>query len=93
MTKLKTKVTRETTKLIGSRPIILSIAPAGSQNETLLGLRLKGKRTQYVVALSRLYTYAAMWHAEKEKAARRKARNNGIAWRIAKKQFNQENTI
>ena len=81
MTKLTKPVSRETTRSVGTRPIILTVAPSGSQNETLIGLRLKGRRTQYVVALSDLYRMAALWHGQKEAAAKRQARKDGVSWR------------
>ena len=93
MTKLTKPVSRETEKRYGSRPVIVTIAPAGSQSEALIGLRLKGKRTQYVCALSDVYRVAALWHGQKEAAAKRAARKNGIPWRQAKKQFVAGNSI
>lgn len=93
MTKLDKPVSRETAKLIGSRPVILTIAPCGAQSEARIGVRLKGKRTQYVVALSDLYRMAALWHGLKEKSAKREARKNGVAWRIAKRKFTADNSI
>jgi hypothetical protein len=93
MTKLLSPVTRETAKSIGSRPIILTIAPAGSQSEALIGLRLKGKRTQYVCALSDVYRVAALWHGQKESAARKAARKSGTPWKIAKRAFVASNSI
>ena len=93
MTALNSPVTRETAKRYGSRPVIVTLAPAGSQAEALIGLRLKGKRTQYVVALSDVYRMAAQWHGQKEAAAKRKARKDGIPWRTAKRQFAAQNAI
>lgn len=93
MTKLTKSITRESGKLVGSRPVIVTLAPAGSQSEALIGLRLKGKRTQYVCALSDVYRMAALWHGQKEALAKRKARIAGISWRVAKKQFNADNSI
>lgn len=92
-TKLSKPVTRETAKWINGRAILLTIAPAGSQSEALIGVRLKGKRTSYVMALSDIYRIAALQHGNKEKAAKAAARRNGVPWRVAKKQFNRENTI
>ena len=92
-TKLTTAVHRETAKLIGNRPVILTIAPCGAQSEARIGLRLKGKRTQYVCALSDIYRCAALWFGQKEAKARREARKSGVAWRIARKKFIAENTI
>ena len=92
-TKLTSPVHRETAKCIGSRPIILSIAPCGSQSEARIGLRLKGKRTSYVVALSDVYRCAALWHGAKEKKARAEARRAGVSWRVARKKFITDNTI
>lgn len=93
MTKLLSKVTRETAKFYGSRPVIITIAPAGSQSEALIGLRLKGKRTQYVCALSDVYRMAALWYAQKEGTAKRQARKLGIPWKRAKKDFLAANSI
>lgn len=93
MTKLTTPIHRETAKCYNSRPVIITLAPAGSQSEALLGLRLKGKRTQYVVPLSDLYRIAALWHGQKESVAKRAARKAGIPWARAKKQFSRENSI
>lgn len=93
MTKLTKPVQRETGKAYGSRNVIVTLAPAGSQNEALIGFRLKGKRTQYVCALSDVYRLAALWHGQKEAAAKRAARKAGISWRTAKKQFTDGNSI
>ena len=70
MTKLSSPVTRETAKTYSARAVIITIAPAGSQAEALIGLRLKGTRTEYVVALSDLFRMAALWHGQKEAAAK-----------------------
>ena len=59
----------------------------------LIGLRLKGKRTQYVCALSDVYRMAALWHGQKEAKARREAKKFGIPWKRAKKDFSVANTI
>ena len=87
MTKLTKPISRETGKTYGSRAVIVTLAPAGAQNEALIGLRLKGQRTQYVCALSDVYYMAAKWHGQKEAAARREARKNGVPWKKAKKDF------
>ena len=93
MTNLTKPVSRQTAKFIGSRAIIITLAPAGSQSEALIGFRLKGKRTQYVVALSDVYRMAALWYGQKEAKAKRDARKAGITWKQARKQFLKENTI
>lgn len=92
-TKLLKPVSRETAKYIGSRPVILTIAPCGSQSEARIGVRLKGKRTQYVCALSDIYRMAALWHGQKEASAKRAARKSGESWKFAKKKFIAENSI
>lgn len=92
-TKLTKPVSRETDKTYNSRNVIVTLAPAGSQSEALIGLRLKGKRTQYVVALSDVYRNAALNHGLKEARAKKAARKFGIPWRTAKKQFIAENTL
>jgi len=93
MTKLLKPVSRETAKRYGSRNVIVTLAPAGSQSEALIGLRLKGKRTQYVCALSDIYRMAALWYGQKLAAAKRAAREAGVSWKIAKRQFNNSNSI
>jgi len=93
MTSLTKSVSRQSAKFIGTRPIIVTIAPAGSQPEALIGLRLKGKRTQYVVALSDIYRLAALWHGQKEAKAKREARKAGISWKTAKREFTRSNSI
>jgi hypothetical protein len=93
MTLLTKPVHRETRKCYGSRPVIVTLAPAGSQGEALIGLRLKGKRTQYVCALSDVYRMAALWHGQKEAAAKRAARRAGIPWRTAKRHFASQNCL
>lgn len=93
VTTLTKPISRETSKSIGSRNVIVTLAPAGSQSEALIGLRLKGKRTQYVCALSDIYRMAALWHGQKEAKARKEAKRNGISWKTAKKQFAKENSI
>ena len=92
-TKLNKPVTRETAKTVSGREVILTIAPCGAQPEARIGLRLKGRRTQYVCALSDIYRMAALWHGQKEAAAKRAARKNGVSWKSAKKQFVSANTI
>lgn len=92
-TLLTKPVTRETARLERSRAVIITIAPAGSQNESLIGLRLKGKRTQYVVAVSDIYRCAALWHGQKIAKAKKEARQQGIPWRTAKKDFDKQNRV
>lgn len=93
MTKLTKPIERETAKTYGKRTVIVTLAPAGSQDEALIGLRLKGTRTQYVCALSDIYRLAALWHGNKEAKAKREARKNGIAWPTARKIFYKQNSI
>lgn len=92
-TKLSKPVSRETAKRYGSQPVIVTLAPAGSQDEALIGLRLKGKRTQYVCAVSDVYRMAALWHGQKVAKAKRDARKSGTSWRIAKRLFQEKNKI
>lgn len=94
MATLLTKpVSRETKKRYGKRVVIVTLAPLGAQEEARIGFRLKGRRTQYVCAVSDLYRMAALWHGQKEAAAKRKARKEGVPWRQAKKAFDRQNTI
>ena len=93
MTLLSAPVSRQTAKIINRRPVIITIAPCGSQSEARIGLRLKGERTQYVIALSDVYRLAALWTGQKMAAAKRAARKSGVSWKYAKKQFNKDNKI
>lgn len=93
MTPLTKPVSRETAKRIGTRSVIVTIAPAGSQEEALIGLRLKGKRTQYTIAVSDVYRWAALQYGQKEARAKREARRDGVPWRKARKLFNEQNRI
>lgn len=93
MTPLNRPVHRLTRKLDRNKPIIVTLAPCGSQDEALIGLRRKGERTQYVVTISDVYRWAALAHGNKERIARVKARKDGIAWRRAKKDFVRNNSI
>ena len=86
-TKLSKPVSRETARTYHRKPVIVTLAPCGSQDEALIGLRLKGERTQYVVALSDIYRIAALWHGQQERAAKKAARKMGIPWRQARKEF------
>ena len=93
MTKLNKPISRETARQSSHRNIIVTLAPAGSQPEALIGFRLKGTRTQYVCALSSVFQMAALWHGQKEARAKREARKNGVSWKTAKKQFTVANSI
>ncbi len=93
MTKLNKPVSRETAKVVNSRNVIVTLAPSGSQSEALIGIRLKGKRTEYVLALSDLYRLGALWYGQKEQAAKKAARRSGVSWRIARRQFIAEHSI
>lgn len=68
------------------QPLAIHLVPSKEGNPLLI-LRLKGRRAGYVVTLADVYRVAAMWHGNKEKAARTEARRNQIPWRIAKKKF------
>jgi hypothetical protein len=93
MTKLAKPISRETARVVRGRPVIVTVAPCGSQSEARIGFRLKGERTQYVALVSDLYRMAALWHGQREAAARRKARHEGESWRNARKHFIAANTI
>jgi hypothetical protein len=94
MTRLTKPVRRETATCYQSREIIVTIAPCGgSQTESRIGVRLKGKRTQYVEPLSHLFIEMAHRHADKEKVAKKKARQNGVPWKQAKREFVRANSI
>lgn len=92
-TKLTTPVSRESNRTVSGRPIIVTLAPCGSENEARIGLRLKGNRLQYVVALSDVYRMAALTFGQKESRAKREARKAGIPWQRARKNFIAANSI
>jgi hypothetical protein len=93
MTPLNKPVSRVTRKTVSNRPVVLTIAPCGSQDEARIGVRLLGTRTQYVCTLSDLYRVAALWHGQKEAAAKKQAKRDGIRWKFAKKKFVETNSI
>lgn len=92
-TKLLSPISRETAKCYQSRPVIITIAPLGSQDDARIGFRLKGKRTMYVSLLSDCYRRAALDYGHKLAIAKRAARKAGVPWARAKKQFVRENSI
>lgn len=67
-------------------PLAVALVPR-PDNNPLLVMRLKGRRTGLVVTLADVYRVAALWHGQKEKRARCEARKNGVPWRRARKQF------
>ena len=93
MTNLTKPVTRKTAKTVGRKRIIVTLAPCGGQEEALIGLRLEGQRNGYVLALSDAYRMAALWHGQKEKSAKAKARKDGIPWKRARLEFLNANRI
>lgn len=93
MTPLTKPVSRQTAKIIKSKPVVVTIAPCGAQDEARIGVRLKGERTQYTATLSDLYRVLALWHGNKERAAKTAARRAGISWRRARLAFIRENSI
>lgn len=93
MTTLTKPVRRVTSKTYSGRRVIVTLSPAGKEQEALIGLRLEGTRTQYVVRLSDVYRIAALWHGAAESSAKRAARKNGVPWRNARKQFLAERSI
>jgi len=93
MTHLTKPVHRITKKLDRNKAIIVTLAPAGSQDDARIGLRRKGERTTYIVMVSDVYRWAALAYGAKLRIAKAAARKAGIPWRRAKKKFNEENTI
>lgn len=93
MTPLNKPVHRLTRKNDRGKPVIVTLAPCGSQEEALIGLRRKGERTQYVVTVSDVYRWAALTHGNKERIAKAKARKDGVPWRKARKDFIKANSI
>ena len=93
MTPLTKPVHRVANKKVGKRRVIVTLAPGTDARDDLIGLRLQGTRTQYVVRLSDIYRVAALWHGNKEAAARRQARKDGIPWHRARKNFLRANSI
>lgn len=92
-TKLTKPVHRLTRKTDRGRPIIVTLAPAGSQDDARIGLRRKGERTTYIVMVSDVYRWAALAYGNRERIAKSAARKAGIPWRRAKIKFIEENSI
>ena len=93
MTTLTKPISRLSAKKVSGLPVVVTLAPCGGQDEALIGLRLLGQRTQYLVKLSDLYRVAALWHGQREVAAKREARRAGVPWRQARKTFIRLNSI
>lgn len=93
MTRLTKPVSRVTAKQSKGRPIVVTIAPLQDQSDALIGLRMLGTRSEYVIPVSAVWVYAAMRHGQRETAARKTARKNQIPWRKARLQFIKENSI
>jgi hypothetical protein len=93
ITKLTKPVSRITAYRVTGNPVVMMMAPLGSQADARLGLRLLGKRTQYVARVSDLYRILAAWHGNKERSAKRDARRMGISWQTARKKFLADNSI
>lgn len=93
MTPLTKPVSRVTSKRFQGRPVIVTLAPAGSQDEALIGFRLQGTRMEYILSLSDVYRMAALMHGQKEARAKREARLAGIPWRTARRAFIASNSI
>lgn len=92
-TRLTKPVHRVTNKMIGKLPIVITISPGTEKRDDLIGLRLLGTRTQYVVTVADLYRIAALWHGQKEAGARRVAHREGEPWKMAKRRFVRDNSI
>jgi len=92
-TDLNKSVSRRTALRIQRRPIIVTVAPLGSQEDAMLGMRQQRSRVMYTGRVSDVYRVLALWHANKEKSARKAAKAAGIPWRVAKRKFIAENTI
>lgn len=91
MTKLTKPVHRVSNKSVRGRALVLTIAPSGAGD--LIGIRQVRSKIQYVVKLDDLYRVAALWYGQKEAAAKREARRNGVSWRVARKAFVRANSI
>ena len=87
MTTLHKPVTRVANRPLHGRRIVCTLHPGTTKRSDMLLLRPIGARVPYVVALETVYQIAAAAHAQAEQAAKRKARKDGIPWRIARRQF------
>lgn len=87
MTPLTKPVSRITANRYAGRPIVVTLGPCGGQSESLIELRLLGRRTAYILKLSDCFRLAALWHGQAEAKAKRDARRMGIPWRKAKRAF------
>ena len=87
MTRLKKKIERVTAYRSYGKPVVVSLAPLGSQTDARIAVRLLGERTQYTGLVSDLYRVLALWHGPKIAKAKAQARRDGVPWRIAKQAF------
>lgn len=70
---------------IGGKRYVIGLHP--NLKETLVSIRQLGRRTPYVVTLSRVRVEAALAFGRAELAAKREARKNGIPWQKARRIF------
>lgn len=69
------------------RPLAITLIPGSDSRDEMISFRLKGTREYIPARVADLYTMAALWHGQKMANAKRKARKDGIPWRIARKTF------
>jgi hypothetical protein len=93
MTRLQKTVWRETAATYQGREVQIGLAPLGSQPDGMLALKLKGRRTQFLLRVSDVFRMGALWHGNKERQAKAAARKAGIPWKRAKRDFDKENKI
>jgi len=91
MTPLLKSIHRLSNKRIQGKPIVITLAPTGSGD--MIALRRLRERTQYIISLQEVYQMAALRYANKESAAKKQARKDGIPWKRAKASFVRANTI
>ena len=68
-------------------PVVVTLVPCRGERDTLLALRPHRMRVPYVITLADCYRLAALWHGNKERAAKAAARKAGVPWKRARKDF------
>jgi hypothetical protein len=69
------------------KPVVVTLHPCGGNRDALLSFRPARSRVRYVLRLADCYRLAALWHGNKERAAKSAARKEGVPWRTARKAF------
>lgn len=73
--------------------IVITLIPGHGVRDDMIAMRLKGTRCPMLARVADVYRVIALWHGNKERIAKAKARKEGIPWRKAKRDFIKSNSI